>query len=103
MMVVLAQDIVDSTSDVGVAVTKDAGKGCWMAVGLSWGMAVLVAGIALEEQHRMLAACRTEGRVVAETGSLHHTVIEVVRTRSKEVHFQYNSSHQYCPARLIGY
>jgi hypothetical protein len=63
----------------------------------------MVAGIALEEEHRMSAACHTEGRGVVETGNLHHTVIEVVHTHSKEVHFQCSSSRQYRLARLIGY
>ena len=66
-------------------------------------MAATVAGIALGEEHRMSAACRTEGRVVAETDSLHHTVLGVVRRHSKEVHFQCSSFRQHRLARLIGY
>lgn len=62
----------------------------------------MVVGIAPEMEHKTSAACRTEGRVVAETGSLHHTVIELAHTHSKEGHFQYNSSHQHRLARLIG-
>lgn len=63
----------------------------------------MVAGIALEGQHRKQVACRIDGWVVAETGSLHHTVAEDVHTRSEGVHFQCSSSRQHRPARLIEY
>lgn len=73
-----------------------------MVVVLGWGMAVRVAGIALEE-HTTWVACRTEDRAVAATGRLHHTVTEAVRTRLKGVHFQCSSFLQNHPVRLIVY
>jgi len=94
-----AEDIVDLRFGAVVAVMEVADKHCWEPAVQDWGTVVRVAGIALEVEHRTVAADR--GRLGVVLDSHLHTAIVAGHRYLKALRFLCSSSHLYHQVRRI--